>query len=80
MMVICSFSNYKRDRYTYHAFMLNAKSCLTLATTWTVALYVLLFMGFSSQEYWSGLPFPLPGGLLNSGLPPGKPTYTVVVV
>ena len=33
------------------------------ATTWTVARQVLLSMGFSRQEYWSGLPFPSPGNL-----------------
>ena len=35
-----------------------AKSCPTLATPWTVAHQVPLSMGFSRQEYWSGLPFP----------------------
>ena len=34
------------------------QSCLTLATPWTVADKVPLSMGFSRQEYWSGLPFP----------------------
>ena len=29
-------------------------------TLWTVARQPLLFMGFSKQEYWSGLPFPSP--------------------
>ena len=33
------------------------KSCLTLATPCTVACQALLSMGFSRQEYWSGLPF-----------------------
>ena len=33
------------------------KSCLTLATPWTVACQALLSMGFPKQEYWSGLPF-----------------------
>ena len=28
------------------------------ATPWTVAYQALLSMGFSRQEYWSGLPFP----------------------
>ena len=32
--------------------------CLTLAIPWTVAHKVPLSMGFSRQEYWSGLPFP----------------------
>ena len=39
------------------------KSCLTLVTPWTVAHQVPLSMGFSRQEYWSGLPFPSPGDL-----------------
>ena len=34
-----------------------AKSCLTLATPQTVAYQASLPMGFSRQEYWSGLPF-----------------------
>ena len=37
-----------------------AKSCPTLATPWTVARHTPLSMGFSRQEYWSGLPFPSP--------------------
>jgi len=28
-------------------------------------------MGFSRQEYWSGLPFPSPGDLFNPGIEPG---------
>ena len=35
-----------------------AQSCLTLASPWTVACQAPLSMGFSRQEYWSGLPFP----------------------
>ena len=31
-------------------------------TPWTVVYQALLSMGFSRQEYWSGLPFPSPGG------------------
>ena len=33
------------------------------ATLWTVAPQAPLSMGFSRQEYWSGLPFPSPGDL-----------------
>ena len=39
-------------------------------TPWTVAHQVPLSMGFSRQEYWSGLPFPPPGNLLNSEIKP----------
>ena len=31
-------------------------------------------MGFSRQEYWSGLPFPSPGDLPNPGIEPRSPT------
>ena len=39
------------------------KSCGTLAIPWTVACQAPPSMGFSRQEYWSGLPFPSPGDL-----------------
>ena len=38
------------------------------ATPWTIARQAPLSMGFSRQEYWSGLPFPTPGDLPNSGI------------
>ena len=50
-----------------------AKSCLTLATPWTVACQAPLSMGFSRQEYWSGLPFLSPGDLPDPGIKPGSP-------
>ena len=34
-------------------------------------------MGFSRQEYWSGLPFPPPGDLLNPGIEPRSPELQV---
>ena len=43
------------------------------ATPWTVAHQVPLSTGFSRQEYWSGLPVPFPGKLLNSGIEPAAP-------
>ena len=43
------------------------------ATLWTVARQAPLFMGFSRQEYWSGLPFPSPGDLPNPWIEPGSP-------
>ena len=42
-------------------------------TPWTVALQTPLCMGFSRQEYWSGLPFPSPGDLPNPGMEPAFP-------
>ena len=49
------------------------KSCSTLATPWTVACKSPLSMGFSRQEYWSGLPFPSPGDIPDPGIKPGSP-------
>ena len=49
------------------------ESYLTLATPWTVACQAHLSMGFSSQEYWSWLPFPSPGDLLDPGIKPRSP-------
>ena len=42
-------------------------------TPWTVAYQASLSVGFSRQEYWSGLPFPSPGDLPNTGIKPGSP-------
>ena len=43
------------------------------ATPWTVAYQAPLSVGFSRQEYWSGLPFPSPGDLPDTGIKPGPP-------
>ena len=49
-------------------------SCAQLfATTWTVAHQAPLSMGFPKQEYWSGLPFPSPGDLPDTGIEPESP-------
>ena len=44
------------------------------ATPWTVAHQAPLFMEFSRQEYWRGLPFPSPGDPPDPGIEPGSPT------
>ena len=44
-------------------------------TPWTVAYQVPPSMGFSRQEYWSGLPFPSPGDLPDPGIEPRSPTW-----
>ena len=43
------------------------------ATPWTVDYQAPPSMGFSRQEYWSGLPLPSPGNLSDSGIEPGSP-------
>ena len=49
--------------------MLAAQLCL-FATPRTVACQAPLSMGFSRQEYWSGLPCPPPGDLPDPGIEP----------
>ena len=43
-------------------------------TQWTVACQAPLSMGFSRQEYFSGLPCPPPGDLPDPGIEPASPT------
>ena len=43
------------------------------AAPWTVAHQAPLSMGFSRQEYWSGLSFPSSGDLPYPGIEPGSP-------
>ena len=65
------------------------------ATPWTVAYQASPSMGFSRQEYWSGVPLPSPGDLPDPGIepwspaleadaltsePPGKPKVTLTAV
>ena len=47
--------------------------CLPL----TCSVMAPLSIGFSKQEYWSGLPFPSPGNLLDPGIEPASPSLQV---
>ena len=49
------------------------------AIPWTVA-YQASSMGFSRQEYWSGLPFPSPGNLPDPGIKPRSPALQADVL
>ena len=81
--LICSLSKNKRHIFHFHQNLLNnifsillhwfglvTKSCRTLVAPWTLAHQAPLSMGFSRQEYWSGLPFPSPEGLPYPGIEP----------
>ena len=48
------------------------------ATLCTAACQAPLSMGFSKQEYWSGLPCPLPGDLPDPGIKPVSPESTCI--
>ena len=49
------------------------------ATPWTLANQAPLSMGLSGQDYWSGLPFPSPGDLPDSGMEPGSPALRQIL-
>ena len=66
----CKLSQFSFSFVQYGGGGLVAKSCPTLLTLWTVACQAPLSMGFSRQEYWSGLPFPFQGDLPNPGIEP----------
>ena len=50
-----------------------AQSYPTLCDPMDCSLPGSSFMGFSQQEYWSGLPFPSPGDLPDPGIEPRSP-------
>ena len=68
-----AFSIFQSDFFYSGGGGLVTKSCPTLVTPWTVAWLAPLSMGFSRQEYWSGLPFPSPRDLPDAGIEPGSP-------
>ena len=58
----------------YTGFWVKSLSCVRLfVTPWTVAHQAPPSMGFSRQEYWSGLPFPSSGDLPDPGIEPRSP-------
>ena len=52
-----------------------AQSCWTLCDAMDCSYQAPPSMGFSRQEYWSGLPFPSPGDLPYPGIEPGSPAF-----
>ena len=50
------------------------------ATLWTIICQAPLSVGFSRQEYWSGLPRPAPGDLPNPGTDPMSPVAPALLV
>ena len=70
-------SHFQKDLYTSQKEKVKVKSLSLVwlfVTPWTVAHQAPPSMGFTRQEYWSGLPFPSPGDLPNPGIEPRSPT------
>ena len=76
------FSHKQKDKtpqcHGAHSLVQLLKSCLVMSdsmqTPWGLAYQAPLFMGFSRQEYWRGLPFLPPGDLPDPGIEPKFPT------
>ena len=68
MLLLCLFNLYAEYN------IVKSLSCVRLfPTPWTVAYQAPRSMGFSSHEYWSGLPFPSLADLPDLGIEPGSP-------
>ena len=59
--------------YIYIVVVKSLSRVQLFVTPWTAAHQAPQSMGFSRQEYWSGLPFPSPGDLPDPGIEPGSP-------
>ena len=65
-------------RHLVHVCVLVAQSCPTLCDPMdSIAYQAPLFVGFSRQGYWSGLPFPSLGDLPDPGIKPESPALQV---
>ena len=81
------FANYKSDKRTksktynelLYVHILLLSHVRLFVTPWTVVHQAPLSMGFSRQEYWSGLPFPSPGDLPNPGIKHTSPMSPALV-
>ena len=77
-VIYCHTFTWISHRYTWVSYVCKWVKSLSrvrlFATPWTVAHQAPPSMGFSRQEYWSGLPIPSPGDLPNPGIEPRSPT------
>ena len=72
--IILHITNIQRRKYESLSMKVKSLSHVRLfATPWTVAYQASPSLGFSREEYWSGLPFPSPGDLPDPGIEPGPP-------
>ena len=71
LITIFPFRSFWYYEHFFTAIVLSHFSCVQLfAILWTVVLQAPLSLGFSRQEYWSGLPFPPPADLPDPGMEP----------
>ena len=73
-MLQCIFQALEREKWSEVKWLSRVQ---LFVTPWTVACQAPLSMGFSRQEYWSGLPCPPPGDLPDPWIEPGSSTVKV---
>ena len=68
-VVLVSAIQQHESAVSIHVWVLSRFSCVQLfSSLWSVARQAPLSMGFSRQEYWSGLSCPPPGDLPDAGI------------
>ena len=73
LFIVC-FTN--TDIFPKHTEVKSLSHVQLFVTSWTVAYQAPASMGFSGQEYWSGVPSPSLGDLSDPGINPGSPALT----
>ena len=74
-MTVLGVSKERTNRVCIYMKVKSLSRVQLFATPWTVAYQAPPSMGFSRQEYWSGLPFPSPKDLPDPGIEPGSPAF-----
>ena len=69
----CPLPTFLVAKVTWSEWVKSFSRVWLFVTLWTAAYQAPPTMGFSGQEYWSGLPFPSPGDLPNPGIKPRSP-------
>ena len=72
-LVAANFWNVVLDKHERKVKVKSLSRVRLFATPRTVAHQAPLSMGFSRQQYWSGLPLSSPGDLPDPGIEPGSP-------
>ena len=73
LSTVLSYSLYSQKKRKRKRKVKSFSHVWLFVTPWTVAYQASLSMGFSRQEYWSGLPFASPGDLPHPGVKPRSP-------
>ena len=72
-VVVCVIETLRATEHVPEVKVKSLSRVRLFAIPWTVAYPAPPSMGFSRQEYWSGVPLPSPGDLPNPGIEPRSP-------